>query len=153
MIATVVMAAAATDTAGNPPQKFYVANQMSRIFANPRRAMCLLLVAAALMMRALLPGGTMIGEDRSGDLVVTICNSDTMLVIPMKDVPASDAADDQPQPCAFVSLADNSTPPDPLARPALPHVAEAVWNATRTRALSPASPHYLPPATGPPLSV
>ena len=126
---------------------------MSRTFAKPRHAFCLLLLAAALMMRALLPGGTMIGADRSGDLVVTICNSDTMLVIPMKDAPASDEGDDQPQPCAFASLADNSTPPDPLARPALPHVAAALWNATRTRALSPASPHHLPPATGPPALV
>lgn len=124
---------------------------MSRIVANPRNNLCLLFVAAALMMRALLPGGTMIGEGRSGDLMVTICNSDAMLVIPMKDIPASDEGEDRPQPCAFASLADNSMPPDPLARPALPHVAEAVWNATRTRALSPASPHRLPPATGPPL--
>jgi len=117
-----------------------------------RNAACLLLIAAALMMRAFLPGGTMIEADRSGDLVVTICNSDSMLVIPMKEqAPASDDGDQSP--CAFVHLADNSTTPDPMARPALPQVAGAVWNATRTRALSPASPHHLPPATGPPLSV
>ncbi|MCL6252077.1 hypothetical protein M3P36_13610 [Altererythrobacter sp. KTW20L] len=116
-----------------------------------RNAACLLLIAAALMMRAVMPGGTMIAQDSRGELVIAMCNSDTMLVIPMKDdAPASDEGDSQPSPCAYTHLADNSTPPDPMARPALPQVAEAVWNATRTRALSPASPHHLPPATGPP---
>ena len=119
---------------------------------NWRNVACLLLIAAALMMRALLPGGTMIEADRSGNLVVTICNSNAMLVIPMKEqAPASDDGDQQS--CAFIHLADNSTTPDPMARPALPQVAAAEWNATRTRALSPASPHHLPPATGPPLLV
>ncbi|HSG55552.1 MAG TPA: DUF2946 family protein [Paracoccaceae bacterium] len=125
---------------------------MIRPRSSSRRTLALLLIAAALMMRALLPGGTMIEADRSGNLMVTICNSNAMLVIPMKEqAPASDDGDQQS--CAFIHLADNSTTPNPMARPALPQVAAAERNATRTRALSPVSPHHLPPATGPPLLV
>lgn len=114
----------------------------------------MLLIAAALLMRALLPGGYMLDQNRAGDLVVGVCNSETMLVIPMKDdVPASDEDANKGDPCAFASLADSATPPDPLARPALPQVAEAAYDATRARALSPASRNDLPPARGPPLTV
>ncbi len=126
---------------------------MSRNISGWRNAFCLLLLAAALMMRALMPGGIMIAQDRSGDLVVAICNSDQTLVIPMKpDAPASDEGD-KGEPCAFASLADNATPPDPLVRPPLPQLAQEAYNATRARTLSPTTPTTLPPATGPPLTV
>ncbi len=126
---------------------------MSRNISGWRNAYCLLLLTAALMMAALLPGGTMIAQDRSGDLVVAICNSDQTLVIPMKpDAPASDKGD-KGEPCAFASLADNATPSDPMARPPLPQLAQAAYNATRARALSPTTRSTLPPATGPPLTV
>ena len=119
-----------------------------------RNALCLLLIAAALMMRALLPGGYMLERSGAGDLVVGVCNSSAQLVIPMKkDAPAPNDDSGKGDQCAFASLADSATPPDPLARPALPQVAEAVYDATRARALSPASRHDLPPATGPPLTV
>ena len=38
-----------------------------------------------------------------------------------------------------------------LACSPLPLLAPAPYNATRERALAPASPHHLPPATGPPI--
>ena len=113
-------------------------------------ALFLLLIAAALAMRALLPGGTMIAPDSRGDLVVTLCNSDAMMTIPIKDKAPDPADQGDGKPCPFIHLADNPIPPDPLARPALPLVADAVWNATRARALSPVSAPDLPPATGPP---
>lgn len=126
---------------------------MIRRFSPPRNALCLLLIAAALMMRAMLPGGYMLDQNRAGDVVVSLCNSDIQLVIPMKDdAPASDEGG-RDQPCAFASLADSATPPDPMARPALPHLAQAAYDATRARAMAPALRHDLPPATGPPLTV
>lgn len=127
---------------------------MIRQYINRTNAFCLLLIAAALIMRAILPGGYMLDKNTAGDLVVSLCNSDTMLIIPMKpDAPANDADSIKGDPCAFASLADSATPPDPMARPALPHVAEAAYDAIRARALSPASRNDLPPATGPPLTV
>ena len=126
---------------------------MIRRNSNARNAFCMLLIAAALVLRVLLPGGFMLGQDRAGELVVSLCNSDTMLVIPMKDdVPPADEDSGKGDPCAFASLADNATPPDPMARPALPQMAAAAYDATRARALSPASRNDLPPATGPPLT-
>ncbi|MFC3097617.1 hypothetical protein [Alteraurantiacibacter palmitatis] len=121
--------------------------------ASRHGTLLLLLVAAALAMRALLPGGTMVAADGRGDLVVTLCNSDAMMTIPMKEKAPLPGDEGGEKTCAFVHLADNSVPPDPLARPALPQVAEAVWNATRERALSPVSAHDLPPATGPPAKI
>lgn len=119
-----------------------------------RNAACMLLIAAALLLRALLPGGYMLEQGRAGDLVVSVCNSDAMLVIPMKpDAPASDEDGSKGDTCAFASLADSATPPDPMARPSVPQVAEAAYDATRARALSPASRNDLPPARGPPLTV
>lgn len=123
---------------------------MSFFRASRHGTLLLLLVAAALAMRALLPGGTMIAADSRGDLVVTLCNSDAMMTIPMKDKAPDPADQGDGKPCPFIHLADNPIPPDPLARPALPLVADAVWNATRARALSPVSAPDLPPATGPP---
>lgn len=126
---------------------------MSRVHPSLRQTLCLLLIAAALLMRGLLPDGYMLQQDRAGELVVGVCNSDTMLVIPMKpQAPASDDDGTKGDSCAFASLPDNAPPPDPLARPALPQVAAAAYDATRARALSPASRHDLPPATGPPLT-
>ena len=121
--------------------------------ASRHGTLLLLLVAAALAMRALLPGGTMMSADGRGDLVVTLCNSDAMLTIPMKEKAPLPADEGDGKPCVFIHLADNSVPPDLVARPALPQMAEAVWNATRERALSPVSAHDLPPATGPPAFV
>ena len=127
---------------------------MIRLKSKPRNALCLLLIAAAMLMRALLPGGFMLQQDRSGDLVIELCNSDRQLIIPMKpQPPASDEDGRVGDPCAFASLAESATPPDPLVRPTLPQVAEAAYDATRARALSPSSRSYLPPSTGPPLTV
>lgn len=121
---------------------------MSRALANRRNAFCLLLIAAALMMRALVPGGTMISNER-GDLAITLCNSDMMLVIPMKDkAPSPDDGDRQP-PCAFAGHAPADTPPAQFAP--LPQFAAAAYDATRAQALSPDSPRFLPPSTGPPV--
>lgn len=123
---------------------------MSRLFANRRNAFCLLLIAAALMMRALMPGGTMISAERGGELAITICNSDMMLVIPIKEKSPSTEDDDQQQPCALAGNALADTPPD-LFMP-LPQLAAATYDATRAAAISPDAPRFLPPATGPPLS-
>ena len=113
-----------------------------------RNAVCLLLVAAALMMRALVPGGMMVSTER-GDLAITLCNSDMKLVIPMKDkVPSSDD-DDRQQPCAFAGHAPADNPPAQFAP--LPQFAAAAYDATRAQALSPDSPRFLPPPTGPPV--
>ena len=113
-------------------------------------AFCLLLLAAALVMRALLPGGVMIESDRGGPLVVTICNSGMTMTIPVKqDAPAPDDGQDQGEPCAFAGHAAADLPPAQYVP--LPQLAAAAYDATRAQALSPDSPRLLPPATGPPV--
>lgn len=118
-----------------------------------RNTLLLLLVAAALSVRAFLPGGTMLASDNRGEVVITLCNSDALLVLPLKGKTPSPAEGEAGKPCLYAHLADNSVPPDPLARPALPLAAQPVWNATREKARSPASKADLPPATGPPAFV
>ncbi|TIX50252.1 DUF2946 family protein [Alteraurantiacibacter aquimixticola] len=111
----------------------------------------MLLVAVALLLRAVVPQGWMLGEDASGAITVEVCNSDQVLVIPMKDdAPAHEDEETEAKACAFASLSDQGTTPDPNLRLPLPQLAAAAYDAVRQRVLSPDTPADLPPATGPP---
>lgn len=115
----------------------------------------MLLLAAALLVRAVVPQGFMV--DRTADgVTIAMCNSDMTVTIPLKDGPLKDGqgpkqADQQADPCAFAGHQSAATPPEGLAPLPLPLLAPAPHDAVRERALSPASPHHLPPATGPPI--
>jgi hypothetical protein len=127
---------------------------MSRVTPSLRTMLCLLLVAAALLLRAGVPQGWMAGQGADGGIAITMCNSSAKVVIPMKPghVPQGqdEDADLSAKACAFAGHHAAATPPDGLVPLPLPQLAEAAYDATREQALSPDSPRVLPPATGPP---
>jgi hypothetical protein len=110
----------------------------------------MLLIAAALLLRAALPQGWMLETDGAGDVTIAMCNSDMTVTIPFKPGHAPKEDGDEGGPCAFAGHQTAATPPDGLVPLPLPLLAPAAYDATRAQALSPESPHYLPPATGPP---
>ena len=130
---------------------------MSRVHPSLRQLLALLLIAAALLLRAAVPAGWMAGTDGAGQITITMCNSGATIAIPMKPghkPPATDEqADTGGKACAFAGHGSAATPPDGLAPLPLPQLAAAAYDATREQALSPDSPRVLPPATGPPATV
>ena len=127
---------------------------MSRPNSLLRQAACMLLVAAALLLQAVVPQGYMVGEDASGSLAIEICHSDQVIVIPMKDTaPSHDSEEAAAKACAFAAGHDSTAPADPNTRLRLPQLAQAAYDALREKALSPDTPADIPPATGPPTLV
>lgn len=73
------------------------------------RALALLLLAAALAMKAIVPAGVMINSSRSIVLSVRICSGTTEhtvrnIVVPRRGEHPSQTAQKQAQLCAFASL-------------------------------------------------
>lgn len=130
---------------------------MARVHPSLRTALCLLLIAAALLLRAGVPQGWMAGQGADGGIAITMCNSSAKVVIPMKPghVPQGqdEDADLSAKACAFAGHHAAATPPDGIAPLPLPQLAAAAYDATREQALSPDGPRLLPPATGPPATV
>ncbi|MES2700119.1 MAG: hypothetical protein V4647_10960 [Pseudomonadota bacterium] len=113
----------------------------------------MLLIAVALLVRAAIPQGWMIESHAAGGITIAMCNSDMTVTIPFKPGHAPKQQDDgKGEPCAFAGHQSAATPPDGLALPALPLLALAAYDATRAHALSAEGAHYLPPATGPPVT-
>lgn len=110
----------------------------------------MLLIAAALLLRAALPQGWMIESDTAGGVAIAMCNSDMTVTIPYKPGHAPKEDGDGGEPCAFAGHQTAATPPDGLAPLPLPLVAPAAYDATRAQALSRETAPNLPPATGPP---
>ena len=123
---------------------------MIRLAPATRRTLAMLLIAAALLVRAVVPQGWMV-EQHGGGIAISVCNSAEQVVIPMKrdGQPTDDAAHGKA--CGYAAHSVAATPPDALALPPLPQLAAAVWDATRATAQSPARTNPLPPATGPPV--
>lgn len=119
-----------------------------------RNSLCVMLVAAAVLLRVIVPSGWMLEQDASGGFTIEICNSDAKIIIPMKNS-APDHGEEEiaAKACSFASLQDNATTPDLIARLPLSQLAEAAYDAVRERALSPTTPRILPPARAPPLTV
>jgi hypothetical protein len=110
----------------------------------------MLLLAMALLVRAVVPQGFMV--DRAVDgVTIAMCNSDMTVTIPFKPGHVPQQDDGKGEPCAFAGHQSAAAPPAGMAPLPLPLLAPAPYNAVRERALSPASPHHLPPATGPPI--
>ncbi len=120
-----------------------------------RNALCMLLVAAALVLRVAVPQGWMLEQDAAGTITVSVCNSDARIVIPVKqgDSHQQDDAGKASSQCVFAGHQADTAPVDGLAPLPLPQLAEAQWDALRMRALSPESVPDLPPARGPPIAV
>lgn len=110
----------------------------------------MLLLAVALLVRAVVPQGFMLDRGADG-VTIAMCNSDMRVAIPFKEGHGPKQADSEADPCAFAGHQSAATPPEGLAPLPLPLLAPAPYDAVRERAQSPASPHHLPPATGPPI--
>lgn len=120
-------------------------------FALPRRRhLAMMLLAVALLVRAVVPQGFMLDRGADG-VTIALCNSEMTVTIPFKDGQGPKQAGQGSDPCAFAGHQSAATPPEGLAPLPLPLLAPAPYDAVRERALSPASPHHLPPATGPPI--
>lgn len=121
-----------------------------RQFLIQRRAVCAILVAATLMLRAAIPGGMMPAVNATGGLSVVICNGQgdaARISLPMPDKPVAPSD----HPCPYVALAlALLAPPQILAiAPRQPPAAQLMGRTAL--ALAPASPFYLrPPVRAPP---
>ncbi|AKM10505.1 DUF2946 family protein [Croceicoccus naphthovorans] len=110
-----------------------------------------LLLVATLFMRAVMPAGYM-AEAKGGSIVVDICNSDATWRIPLPAKKSDDHAKQQ-APCAFAGFAHAAlTMPDV---PTVSAVAPAQEVQPRLAGKVLVTRHYwfVPPATGPPLTV
>ena len=123
---------------------------MNRV-RTPRASLWLLLVAA-LFMRAFVPQGYMAERADSGAIAVTLCGSDGVHLIPLKQGgnPEKERQRAEP-PCAFAGLGAPAAPPPAL--PELPLPAPATLaHADHPATPEPFAPQRLhPPARGPPL--
>lgn len=128
---------------------------LRRLFMDHRRA-AMLLIALALLVRALVPAGYMVGGDRL-NLTVTLCGGvagETMTMsIPMKPGHTKGEAKADSQ-CAFAGLGmQGLSGVDPLLLAAMILVAMAL--ALRTPAPAPhrAEVRLRPPLRGPPVLI
>ncbi len=93
-----------------------------------KRGFALMLLLAALLVRAAIPQGYMAESTAPGTLAITICHSDVLWQIPLRSAATRPDNRDrgskkhgEPQPCAF-AVAGNATPPtaDILSLPLSP---------------------------------
>lgn len=82
---------------------------IARTLIARHRALTLLLLAAALALKAIVPAGFMIDSSRSLVLSVRICTGTTEhtvrnIVVPRRGERPAQTAEKQAQPCAFASL-------------------------------------------------
>lgn len=111
----------------------------------------MMLLVAALLVRAVIPQGYMVESTRPGVLTVTICHSDKVWQIPFKKhhMGHGKPSHGDPQPCAFAAM---GTAPAPAEAPQIALQPQAVEQFFRNEA-----PFALrnterqrPPARGPP---
>ena len=116
-----------------------------------RRGFALVLLLAALVVRAAIPQGYMAESTAPGTLTVTICHSDAVVQIPLagkREAPAK-SADPEAQPCVFAGYGMATPPADAPALPLPAPAAETIAGAEAPFALAHAA-RQLPPARGPP---
>ena len=111
-----------------------------------------LLVALAMVMRVFVPQGMMVQQADSGTIEIAICNSDATWSLPVKTHHAPAETKQSSSHCVFAGHGGGGEPPLAPAM-TLPELAEAAYDATRARALSPNSPRSTPPARAPPFLV
>lgn len=117
----------------------------------PRNGLALVLLLAALLVRAAIPQGYMAETTEAGALTVTICHSDAVWQIPMAENEGEPkrSADPEPQPCVFAGFGAAVPPAEPEALPLPASVAVAFAQAETPFALAQAA-RQLPPARAPP---
>ena len=120
---------------------------MTRV--RPPRAFLLLLLAAALFMRAFVPDGFMPERTDSGAITVRVCGAGHVLQIPTGKRDAPGKAERAQPPCAFAGLGAPALPPAIVDLPSR-EPREQLFGDTGEAALSLSAPLLHPPARGPP---
>lgn len=116
-----------------------------------RPTMWLLLLALALLVRAVVPQGYMASADAAGSITVEICNSDAVWSIPLDGKPEAPESRDKGH-CAFAGMQGDGALPAPLY--AVPVFATAASPAMPdARIIAALAQRPKPPARGPPVSV
>lgn len=111
----------------------------------------LLLLFAALFMRAAMPAGYMPEKSADGTIAIALCNSDGVLRIPLKDAGDTDTEHRSAPPCAFAGLAGAATPPPDAPQIVHSPASQRVYATLPEPAVPVAAPRPLPPARGPPV--
>jgi hypothetical protein len=116
-----------------------------------KRGFALMLLLAALLVRGAIPQGYMAESTAPGVLTVTICHSDAVLQVPLREQGEgpSKSADPEPQPCVFAGYGPALAADEAASLPLPAAVAEAFAKADAPFALA-AAARQLPPARGPP---
>ena len=117
-----------------------------------RNGFALVLLLAALLVRAAIPEGYMAETTDAGELRVAICHSDAVWQIPLaeKDGEPKRSADPEPQPCVFAGYGAAVPPAEAGTLPLPASVAAAFVQAETPFALAQAA-RQLPPARAPPV--
>jgi hypothetical protein len=116
-----------------------------------RQGFALVLLLAALVVRAAIPQGYMAQSTAPGTLTIAICHSDAVLQIPLKergDAPAK-PADPEPHPCVFAGHGTATPPAEPPVL-SLPRHAERGFPQTEAPFVLAQAARQRPPARGPP---
>lgn len=112
----------------------------------------MLLLFAALFMRAVMPAGYMPERSNDGTIAIALCNSDGVLRIPLKEAGEDkDAEHRSAPPCAFAGLGDPLNPPADFPQVAIFERYELSFAATIQRLELAGHTRVLPPARAPPL--
>ncbi len=111
-----------------------------------------MLLAAAMLMRAVVPAGMMTAADSDGSITIEICNSDAQWHLPIKAKhPGQQSSDKSSGHCLFAGHSGGDSAP-PLPVLAVPFAG--VTNLFAGFATLAAAYHYarqLPPARAPPV--
>lgn len=112
----------------------------------------MMLLVAALLVRAVIPQGYMVESTRPGVLTVTICHSDKVWQIPFKKhhMGHGKPSHGDPQPCAFAAMG-TATPPADIAMLPLPEAVAASFIRSEAPFALRNTDRQLPPARGPPV--
>jgi hypothetical protein len=109
-----------------------------------------LLLAAALLMRAVLPQGYMPARAADGTITVRVCGSGHLLHIPTGKREAPRDAGRAEPPCAFAGLGASALPPPEAVDLIVSKPLELAFAGTAEAALRLTAPLAHPPARGPP---
>ena len=111
----------------------------------------MLLLAAALLVRAVIPQGYMVESARPGGLTVTICHSDKVWQIPLEKnhMKHGKQSHGDPQPCAFAAMGA-ATPPADVAMLPLPEAVAGSFVSNEASFALRNTERQRPPARGPP---
>lgn len=114
------------------------------------RGLLWLLLAAALVMRVLVPQGYMPERDDAGTIIVKVCGAGHVLAIPLDQGDVPDTEDRGQAPCAFAGLGTPALPPAAVAGLAVPAAAGSAFIPAAADVPRLVARLVHPPARGPP---